>query len=282
MLMLSLPAGLAAGDQSRRRRRGRKALVTSGSGRLVYHCRLWSSIEELESMIAVRKSGDRGQAELGWLSSRHTFSFGSYDDPQHMGLRSLRVINEDKVQLGKGFDPHPHRDMEILSYVIAGALEHRDSMGNGSVILPGEVQLMRAGTGVTHSEYNHSDSDLVHFLQIWVISDTEWLEPTYEQRKFPYSERQGRLRLVASPDAKGGSLRIRQDVSLYATVLEQDETVRHEFTGERYGWLQVVEGDVTVNGTTLSAGDGAAISGERGVELVGASPYVEALMFDVG
>ena len=166
--------------------------------------------------------------------------------------------------------------------MIAGGLEHRDSMGNGSVIRPGEVQLMRAGTGVTHSEYNPSDSALVHFLQIWVIPDTEGLEPTYEQREFPYSDRQGRLLLVASPDGREGSLRIHQDVSLYATVLEQDQTVRHTFDGERYGWLQVVEGDVTVNGTALSAGDGAAISGESGVELVGASPYLEALLFDLG
>lgn len=251
-------------------------------GRFVYHGRLWSSIEELEYVITVRKSGNRGQTELGWLSSRHTFSFGSYHDPQHMGLRALRVINEDKVQPGKGFDPHPHRDMEILSYVIAGALEHRDSMGNGSVIRPGEVQLMRAGAGVTHSEYNHSGSDLVHFLQIWVIPDTEGLEPTYEQREFPYSERQGRLRLVASPEARDGSLRIHQDLSLYATMLEQGETVQHAFKAERYGWLQVVEGDVTLNGTTLSAGDGVAISGEPGAELVGASPYLEALLFDLG
>jgi redox-sensitive bicupin YhaK (pirin superfamily) len=199
-----------------------------------------------------------------------------------MGLGALRVINEDKVQPGKGFDPHPHRDMEILSYVIEGALEHRDSMGNGSVIRPGEVQLMRAGTGVTHSEYNHSASDLVHFLQIWVIPETAGLEPVYEQREFPYAERQGRLRLVASPDAKEDSLRIHQDVSLYATILEQDQTVRHPFAEGRYGWLQLVEGDVIVNGATLSAGDGAAISGEIGVDLVGASPYVEALLFDIG
>jgi redox-sensitive bicupin YhaK (pirin superfamily) len=199
-----------------------------------------------------------------------------------MGLGALRVINEDKVQPGKGFDPHPHRDMEILSYVIEGALEHRDSMGNGSVIRPGEVQLMRAGTGVTHSEYNHSASDLVHFLQIWVIPETAGLEPVYEQREFPYAERQGRLRLVASPDAKEDSLRIHQDVSLYATILEQDQAVRHPFAEGRYGWLQLVEGDVIVNGATLSAGDGAAISGEIGVDLVGASPYVEALLFDIG
>lgn len=232
-------------------------------------------------MLEVRKASDRGRAELGWLSSRHTFSFASYHDPRHMGFRALRVINEDRVEPGKGFDTHSHRDMEILSYVIEGALEHRDSMGNGSIIRPGELQLMRAGTGVTHSEYNPSGSEPVHFLQIWVLPSAEGLEPAYEQREFPEAERRGRLRLVASSDGTDGSLRIHQDVSLYAALLGPDETLVHELPPGRFAWLQLVKGELSVNGTALSAGDGAALSDEARVELTGTTSS-EALLFDLG
>jgi redox-sensitive bicupin YhaK (pirin superfamily) len=231
-------------------------------------------------MLQLRKAEDRGHARHGWLESYHTFSFAGYHDPEHMGFRSLRVINEDRVQPGQGFGTHSHRDMEILSYVIEGALEHRDGMGNGSVIRPGELQLMRAGTGVTHSEYNPSRSELVHFLQIWILPEAEGLEPAYEQREFLEDERRGRLRRVASPDGAEGSLEIRQDASLYATLLQPGESVRHDLAPGRFAWLQVVAGDLDANGQRLSAGDGAAIAQESGVELRAASP-AEALLFDL-
>jgi len=231
-------------------------------------------------MIEIRRSSERGHAQHGWLESYHTFSFAGYRDPAHMGYRSLRVINEDRVQPGMGFDTHSHRDMEILSYVVEGALEHKDSMGTGSVIRPGELQLMRAGTGVTHSEYNHSRSEIVHFLQIWVIPDEQGLEPAYDQRAFPETERRGKLRLVASPDGALGSVRIHQDVSLYATLIGAGESVEHALAPERHAWVQVVQGELNLNGAKLSSGDGAAITGVPRVGLSALAP-AEALLFDL-
>ena len=196
-------------------------------------------------MIRVRKARDRGHTRHAWLESYHTFSFAEYHDPNYMGFRSLRVINEDRVQPGKGFDPHSHRDMEIISYVLAGALEHKDSMGNGSVIRQGDVQLMRAGTGVTHSEYNHSDEDLVHFLQIWVLPAEEGLAPAYDQRHFPLAERRNALRLVASRDGREASVRVHQDAELYAAVLEEACSVAHPlapgFCSTTTPWRRVTE-----------------------------------------
>ncbi len=229
-------------------------------------------------MLAIRKSNDRGHAQHGWLDSYHTFSFAGYHDPEFMGFRALRVINEDRVQPGKGFDTHSHQDMEILSYVIEGALEHKDSMGTGSIIRPGELQMMRAGTGVTHSEYNHSKTEMVHFLQIWVIPDEEGLEPAYDQREFSAEERRGRFRLVASPDGAKGAIRIHQDLSLFATLLEAGQSLQHVIPPAHHAWVQVVKGDLTVNGVHLSAGDGLGITEESSLEFV-ASSGSEALLF---
>jgi redox-sensitive bicupin YhaK (pirin superfamily) len=231
-------------------------------------------------MITIRHASERGQSRYSWLESYHTFSFAGYHDPRHMGFHDLRVINEDRVQPGGGFGTHSHRDMEILSYVIEGALEHKDSMGNGSIIRPGELQMMRAGTGVTHSEYNHSKTDLVHFLQIWVIPDKEGLEPAYDQREFSADERRGRLRLVASPDGSEGSVRVHQDLSLFATLLEDGESLQHVLPRARHAWVQVVKGDLAVNGVQLSAGDGLGITEESSLELV-ASTSSEVLLFDL-
>ena len=231
-------------------------------------------------MIQVRKSAERGHANHGWLESRHTFSFAGYHDPAFMGFQDLRVINEDRVAPGRGFDTHSHRDMEIVSYVLDGAIEHRDNMGNGSVIVPGDVQLMRAGTGVTHSEYNHSKSEPVHFLQIWILPDAEDLEPAYEQRHFPEADRRNRLRVVASQDGRDGSVRIHQDVALYASLLDGDDRVRHPLAPGRHAWVQVARGRVRCNGTVLEQGDGAAVSGEAFVELAADGPG-EVLLFDL-
>ena len=188
-------------------------------------------------MIKIRKAQERGHAQHGWLESYHTFSFADYYDPQHMGFRTLRVINEDRVQPGNGFGSHSHQDMEIVSYILEGALEHRDSMGNGSVIHPGDVQLMRAGTGVTHSEFNHSSEKLVHFLQIWILPDHKGLTPAYEQRHFPPEQRRNFLRLVASRDGRDGSVRIHQDISLYAAILEPGQAVNHALAMGRNAWV---------------------------------------------
>src|SRR5688572_16519171 len=210
-------------------------------------------------MIAVRKSAERGRANHGWLDSRHTFSFADYYDPQHMGFRALRVINEDRVQPGQGFGTHAHRDMEIVSYVLAGELAHRDSLGTGSVIRPGDVQRMSAGTGVTHSELNPSPRESVHFLQIWILPEKDGLPPSYEQRHFPAEERKGRLRLVASRDARDGSLRVHQDVDVYASLLGRGDAVTHALRPGRHAWLQLARGRCAVNGVALEAGDGAAV-----------------------
>jgi hypothetical protein len=231
-------------------------------------------------MIRVRKAGERGHARHGWLESFHTFSFAGYHDPGHMGFRALRVINEDRVQPGRGFDTHSHRDMEIVSYGIEGALAHRDSLGNGSLIRPGDVQRMSAGTGVTHSEFNASESELVHFLQIWVLPERDGLEPSYEQKHFPVEARRGTLRLVASRDGREGSLRIHQDVALYAGLLEPGTTLSHALAPGRHAWLQVARGAVDVGGIALGAGDGAALSEEPSLLLAAHEP-AEVLLFDL-
>jgi redox-sensitive bicupin YhaK (pirin superfamily) len=231
-------------------------------------------------VITVRKAGERGHARHGWLESFHTFSFADYHDARHMGFRALRVVNEDRVQPGRGFATHSHRDMEIVSYVIEGALEHRDSLGNGSVIRPGDVQRMSAGTGVTHSEYNPSKAELVHFLQIWILPERQGLEPSYEQKHFPEAERRGTLRLVASRDAREGSVRVHQDVALHAALLRDGEAVEETLRPGRHAWVQVARGRCRLNGVALDAGDGAALSQETLLRLSG-DGEAEALVFDL-
>jgi len=231
-------------------------------------------------MITVRPRDERGHFDHGWLDTRHTFSFAEYFDPDHMGFRSLRVINEDRVQPGQGFGTHPHRDMEIVTYVLDGALAHRDSMGNGSVIRPGDVQRMTAGTGITHSEFNHSNDAPVHFLQIWIVPDRRGLTPSYEQKTIPAEATAGRLCAVASHDGGDGSVTINQDATLYTAVLAPGQAVTHAFAPGRHGWLQVARGQVALDGRSLAAGDGAAISGEKAVTVSGESA-AEILLFDL-
>ena len=231
-------------------------------------------------MIEIRKSYDRGHANHGWLDTYFTFSFADYYDPKHVQFRTLRVLNDDRVSAGQGFPTHPHRDMEIITYVLEGALEHRDSLGTGSVIRRGDVQYMSAGSGVTHSEVNASDKEPVHLLQIWMFPVAKGLNPTYGQKTFTTEEKSGRLRLVASPDGRDGSVKIRQDNELYATVLLRGETVRHELKPQRHAYVQVARGRVTLNGIRLEEGDGAAISEEKTVELTGADK-AEVLLFDL-
>jgi len=230
-------------------------------------------------MIRIRKAEERGHFNHGWLDTYHTFSFADYYDPQFMGFRSLRVINEDRVQPGRGFGTHSHRDMEIVTYVLEGGLEHRDSMGTGSVIRPGEVQRMSAGTGVLHSEINPSRSEPVHLLQIWILPERRGIKPEYEQKAFPAEERKGKLRLVASHDGKDGSLTIHQDAKLFAATLTDGQTINHDLQQGRYAWLQVARGSVDVNDQTLRAGDGAAIEDERTITLQGRD--AEVLLFDL-
>jgi len=231
-------------------------------------------------MITIRKSKERGRGDHGWLDSRHTFSFAGYHDPKFMGFRSLRVINEDRVSPGKGFDTHGHSDMEIISYVLEGALEHKDSMGTGSVIRPGEVQKMSAGWGVEHSEFNASADEPVHFYQIWIMPNRRRIEPEYGQKAFSNDERLGKLRLVVSPDGRDGSLKIHQDASLYASLLEPGVEVVHRLARGRFGWVQVARGEITVNGQELQEGDGASLTGEETVSL-SASKSSEVLLFDM-
>lgn len=218
-------------------------------------------------MITVRPSAERGHADHGWLDTYHTFSFASYRDPAHMGYRSLLVINEDRVAPAQGFGTHPHRNMEIVTIVLEGALQHRDSMGNGSTMVPGEVQRMTAGSGVTHSEFNASETDPLHLLQIWILPERDELPPSYEQTMFPEEEKRDRLRLVASPDGADGSVTVHQDVRLYQSELGEGVTVTHELAEGRGAWLQVTHGDLAVNGTTLVAGDGASVEDEASLEL---------------
>src|SRR5580692_7288074 len=221
-------------------------------------------------MITVRKASERGLSRTDWLESHHTFSFGDYADASHMGFGRLRVINDDTVAPGRGFGTHPHRDMEILSYVLDGALEHKDSTGTGSVIRPGDVQRMTAGTGVTHSEFNHSKTAPVHFLQIWILPEQARLAPSYEERRFPAAERANTLRVVAAPPqgaARDGAVVVHQDVSLYASLLDAGASVSHPLAPGRHAWVQVARGAVDLGGQRLSAGDGAALSGEAEVAL---------------
>ncbi|WP_243337249.1 pirin family protein [Anaeromyxobacter soli] len=231
-------------------------------------------------MITIRRSEDRGHFDHGWLDTRHTFSFADYHDPHHMGFRTLRVINEDRVAPGQGFGTHGHRDMEILSYVLSGRLAHRDSMGTGSTIGPGEVQRMTAGTGVLHSEFNGSDSEPVRFLQIWILPERRGLLPGYEQKQFPEEERRGRLRLVASHDGAHGSVTIHQDARVYAALLEAGERAVLPLQAGRHAWVQVARGTLRLRDETLAAGDGAALSDEREVRLEGVEA-AEVLVFDL-
>jgi redox-sensitive bicupin YhaK (pirin superfamily) len=232
-------------------------------------------------MIDIRKSQERGHANHGWLNTYFTFSFADYYDPKHVQFRTLRVLNDDRIAAGAGFPEHPHRDMEIITYVLEGGLAHRDSMGNGSVIRPGDVQYMSAGTGVTHSEFNASKSEPAHLLQIWMLPEKKGLKPVYGQKNFAESEKRGKLRLVASPDGRDGSVTIRQDNELYATVLGKGESARHELKPDRHAYVQVARGSVELNGKELQEGDGAAISEEKAIELTGVKD-AEVLLFDLG
>jgi redox-sensitive bicupin YhaK (pirin superfamily) len=230
--------------------------------------------------MLIRRANERGFADHGWLRSFHTFSFADYYAPAHMGFRSLRVINEDRVEGGKGFGTHPHRDMEIISYVLSGALQHKDSMGTGSVIRPGDVQRMTAGTGVTHSEFNASPTDTVHFLQIWILPDTRGIAPSYEQKHFSEADRQGRLKLVASKGARDGSVAIHQDASLFAGLLAPGERTSYDLAQGRYAWLHVARGKIEVAGAELSAGDAGAFEQGGEIALVAREPS-EVLLFDL-
>ncbi len=231
-------------------------------------------------MITVRKAENRGFADHGWLHSRHTFSFGSYYDPQHMGISNLRVINEDRVAPGGGFSTHGHRDMEIVSYVLSGALEHKDNLGNGSVIRPGDVQRMSAGTGVLHSEYNHSSDEPVHFLQIWLEPNRLDVEPGYAQKHFPATDRRGRLQLLVSPDGRHGSISANQDALLYGALLETGEAVQQALAEGRQAYLQVARGSVLLNGQPLAAGDGAHVQADHVIRIE-ATDSAEILFFDL-
>lgn len=232
-------------------------------------------------MIVRRPSEERGLADHGWLKSRHTFSFADYYDPAHMGFRGLRVINEDRVEAGKGFGTHPHRDMEIISYVLEGELGHKDSMGTGSVIRPGDVQRMSAGTGVLHSEMNPSPTNAVHFFQIWLLPSERGIAPGYEQKRFEDAEKRGRLRLVAARDARDGAIAVHADADLYAGLFAPGEGARLELKPGRHAWIQVASGEITVNGQTLLEGDGAAVTDEPALDIT-ASKNAELLVFDLG
>jgi len=231
-------------------------------------------------MITIRKSEERGHFDLGWLDTYHTFSFDQYYDPAHMHFRSLRVINEDRVAPGQGFPTHSHRDMEIITYILSGALEHRDSMGNGSVIRPGDVQRMTAGTGVSHSEFNPSDSEGVHLLQIWILPKAHGLTPGYEEKHFAEEERRGRLRLIASEDGREGSVAINQDARVYATLLEAGQVFTHALPPNRHAWIQLARGTLRLNGLELKQGDGAAVRGESDLTIE-THDQGELLLFDL-
>ena len=233
-----------------------------------------------QRMISFRDRTARGESRTGWLDSRHTFSFANYWDPAQMGFRTLRVINEDRVIPGAGFPAHGHRDMEILTYVLSGALAHKDSLGNGATIRPGEVQRMSAGTGILHSEFNASKSEGVHFLQIWILPDRASLAPSYEQKAFPADERRGRLRLVASSDGKGGAVTLHQDARLYLGALGAGERVAYDIAERRGLWLQVARGIIALDGTEMREGDGAAVEGQSSV-VIEAETDSEILLFDL-
>lgn len=231
-------------------------------------------------MIKIRRSKERGHANHGWLDTRYTFSFSDYYDPQFMGFRDLRVINEDFIEPAQGFPKHGHRDMEIITYMISGELSHRDSMGNGETIRPNEVQRMTAGTGVLHSEYS-SPTDKTHLLQIWILPEEDSLTPDYEQKAFSSEEKRGQLRLVASRGGGDGSVHINQDVRVYASILKEGETVKQDIAEGRHAWIQLIRGSIDVNGTTMDAGDGAAISEETLLTIRSYEADTEFLLFDL-
>ena len=231
-------------------------------------------------MLQVRKASERGHFDHGWLNTYHTFSFADYVDPRHMGFRSLRVMNEDRVAAGQGFGMHGHRDMEIVTYVLEGALEHQDSMGNGEVLSPGEFQRMSAGTGIMHGEFNPSQSEPVHFYQIWLLPERRGLVPSYEQKRFSEDERRNRLRLVASPDGAEGSLSVHQDARIYLASLVDGKSVEHVLDAGRHAWLQVLRGEVSVNAMSLGTSDGVAVSDERQLSVTAHSDS-EVMLFDL-
>jgi redox-sensitive bicupin YhaK (pirin superfamily) len=231
-------------------------------------------------MITIRRSNERGGGDHGWLKTRHTFSFNDYWDDKWMGFRSLRVINEDFVGPNSGFPTHPHRDMEIITYILSGELEHKDSLGTGSVIRPGDGQRMTAGRGIRHSEYNPSPKDTAHLLQIWITPEKQGLEPSYEQKSFPESEKRGKFRLIASKDGADGSVKINQDVKLFVSLLAPGEETTHSLGGKRYAWLQVAKGEIELNGQKLGQGDGAAVSEEKKLTIKGTKD-AEVLLFDL-
>jgi len=231
-------------------------------------------------MIEIRRSEERGGGDHGWLKTHHTFSFDRFYDPRWMGFRSLRVINEDWVSAGQGFPAHPHRDMEILTYILEGGIEHQDSLGTSSIIRPGDGQRMSAGRGIRHSEMNPSSTEAVHMLQIWITPDRSGHQPSYEQKAFPEEEKRGKLRLIASPDGNDGSVTIHQDAKLYVSLLAPGQRVQHELGEGRHGWLQIAKGAVELNGQKLVQGDGAAISEERALSIKG-EEQAEVLLFDL-
>jgi quercetin 2,3-dioxygenase len=232
-------------------------------------------------MISLRPAAERGHANHGWLDSYHSFSFADYYDPEEMGYGALRVINEDRVEPGAGFDTHGHRDMEIISLVLDGALEHKDSIGTGSVIRPGDVQRMSAGSGIRHSEFNHSRQEPVHFLQIWLLPGQQGLAPSYEQKTFAAADKRGRLRLIASSDGRDGSVSVHQDAAIYASLLNKDEEIAHPLRAGRKAWLQVARGGIALNGKELRAGDGAAIENETALTVAGRADDTDILLFDL-
>jgi quercetin 2,3-dioxygenase len=227
--------------------------------------------------IQIRHRNERGEANLGWLNSWHTFSFADYYDPRFMGFRALRVINDDRIQPGTGFGTHPHQDMEIITYVLEGAVEHKDSMGNGSIIRPGEAQRMSAGTGIRHSEYNASKTEILHLLQIWILPEVRGIPPGYEQKTLNRDEMRGKLRLIAAKAPDPGAVKIHQDLRLFATILD-GETVKYDLDPRRYAWIQIARGKIQVNGTALEEGDGVAMAEESSIQLAGNG---EALLFDL-
>lgn len=231
-------------------------------------------------MITIRRSNERGGGDYGWLKTRHTFSFNDYWDEKWMGFRSLRVINEDWVAPNGGFPTHPHRDMEIITYILSGQLEHKDSLGTGSVILPGDGQRMTAGRGIRHSEFNPSKTDTVHLLQIWILPNKQGYEPSYEQKAFPEADKRGKFRLIASNDGADGSVKINQDAKLFVTLLAPGEQVTHTLGASRHAWVQVAKGEVELNGQRLNQGDGAAVSEEKPLTVKGTND-AEVLLFDL-
>jgi redox-sensitive bicupin YhaK (pirin superfamily) len=232
-------------------------------------------------MMVIRKGKERGHTEIDWLDSRHTFSFGDYHDPAVMGFRTMRVLNDDRVTPGAGFPTHAHRDMEIVTYVLDGALEHKDSLGTGSVIRPGDVQRMTAGTGIRHSEFNASKTAPVRFLQIWILPERAGLKPSYEQKTFARAASHGRLKLVAARDGRDGSVTLHQDTDIHIAVLDADTEVRHALAGNRFAWVQVAKGAASVNGEALAEGDGAALAEVDAVTLRGSAPGTELLLFEM-